>query len=124
MEDELLMRLYRDDGLQPEAEKQVVVFLPLNYLPSRAETELLDRLLTALNFSKGLRRYAYHEGQPLTEYINQSGAKILFFNDNPDTDPVLIREENPVREWFRLPPLEKILQNQETKKKVWSLLKT
>jgi hypothetical protein len=123
MEEEMLLRVFKEDGLQAEAREAVLIFLPFTYLPLKEEIETLDRMLVALNFSRGLRRFVYHEGQPDPELLAGSQARMLFFSEDPEVRPAVISDKNSGSSWVLLPPLALIHKNQDLKKQVWSLLK-
>lgn len=123
MEEEYLEGIYEKEELQAGTDAAVVILLPINYRPNKEEITMLDRLLTAMGLTAGDRRYAYHHGKPKNENIWEENAKILFFTENPATEPALIKDEIKGLEWFSLPPLSNIIQEKEIKKRVWSLLK-
>jgi hypothetical protein len=123
MEEEYLEGIYKEEELQAGPDAAVVILLPLNYQPDKEEITMLDRLLTAMGFTAGDRRFAYHQGRPEKQHIWEENVKILFFTENPATEPALMKDEIKGLEWFNLPPLGTINQEIEIKKRVWSLLK-
>ncbi len=123
MEEEYLEGIYEKEELQAGPDAAVVILLPLKYQPDKEEITMLDRLLTAMGFAVGDRRYGYHHGRPEKQNIWEENAKILFFTENPATEPELMKDEIKGMEWFSLPPLGTINQEKEIKKRVWSLLK-
>jgi len=119
-----LSALLEEEEIMPGPVNCVVIFLPSGWLPEKEELTVLDRMLTALGFRQGERRFCfYKQGEGATGFSGQAEL-ILEFSQSEIEQPVKKSAEEGEQVWFLLPPIRQLMKNSELKRKVWDLLKS
>lgn len=123
MDDFLTESLFQSGELLDSSEIRVVVFLPLNDAINAEQMNMLERMLEAMNFSRGEWHFAYHTGNPDWNLIPEGDVQVLFFSSQFVDFSGLEFKTGPQGSYFFLPSILQINSDNALKRKVWDLLK-